>query len=150
MCDLVRSKTGMEVVMLERYVVKPETVDRIRASWIAGPIEGYVSWMAEHRYAAHVVLRRVPLLVQFGAFTAGRGARHLKELPEHVDAFVAEYLRTHGGQPRPEARRKVAWFARTVVEQMLRVALPDLVMSNRRAHKRDPFINQAPCFFAYL
>jgi hypothetical protein len=87
--------------------------------------------MAEHRYAARNVLRHVPLLVQFGAFTAGRGARHLKELPEHVDAFVAEYLRTHDDQPRPDARGKVAWFARTVVEQMLRVALPDLVMSNR-------------------
>ena len=28
--------------MLERYFVKPVTVDRIRASWIGGPIERYV------------------------------------------------------------------------------------------------------------
>jgi integrase/recombinase XerD len=140
----------MEVVMLERYFVKPETVDRIRASWIAGPIEGYVSWMAEHRYAARNVLRRVPMLVQFGAFAAERGARHFKELPEHVDAFVAEYLRIHGGQSRPEARRKAAWYPRSVVEQMLRLAVPDFVMSNRRAHMHDPFISQVPGFFAYL
>jgi integrase/recombinase XerD len=38
--------------MLERYFVKPETVDRIRASWIAEAIEAYVLWMAEHGYAA--------------------------------------------------------------------------------------------------
>jgi len=140
----------MEVVMLERYFVKPETVARIRASWIAESIEAYVSWMVEHRYAARSVFRRVPMLVQFGAFAAERGARHLKELPEHVDAFVAEYLRIHGGQPRPEARRKAEWHPRGVVEQMLRLALPEVVISSRRAHMRDPFINQAPGFFAYL
>src|SRR5215469_18094 len=140
----------MEVVMLERYFVKPETVARIRASWIAESIEAYVSWMVEHRYAARSVFRRVPMLVQFGAFAAERGARHLKELPEHVDAFVAEHLRIHGGQPRPEARRKAEWHPRGVVEQMLRLALPEVVISSRRAHMRDPFVNQAPGFFAYL
>ena len=31
--------------MLERYFLRPKTVDRIRASWIAGPIERYVSWI---------------------------------------------------------------------------------------------------------
>jgi hypothetical protein len=128
----------MEVVMLERCFVKPETVDRILASWIAEPIEAYVSWMAEHGYAARNVFRRVPMLVQFGAFAKGRRARNLKELPEHVDAFVAEYLRKH---------RKPRWHGRSVVEQMLRVALPDLVISNRRTRKRDPFISQAPGFF---
>ena len=30
--------------MLERYFVKPSTVDRIRASWIAPAIEQYVAW----------------------------------------------------------------------------------------------------------
>src|SRR5215813_12758101 len=150
MCDLVRPMNGMEVVMLERYFVKPDTIARIRATWIAEPIEAYVSWMAEQDYAARTVYRRVPMLVQFGAFAAERGARHFKELPEHVDAFVAEYLRIHGGQPRLEARRRVAWYARSVVEQMLRLALPDLVISNRRAHMCGPFISQVPGFFAYL
>ena len=31
--------------MLERYFVKPSTVDRIRASWLAPEIERYVEWM---------------------------------------------------------------------------------------------------------
>jgi integrase/recombinase XerD len=30
--------------MLERYFVKPATVDRVRASWIGGPIEQYIGW----------------------------------------------------------------------------------------------------------
>jgi len=34
------------------------------------------------------------------------------------------------------------------VEQMLRLALPDLVISNRRAHMCGPFISQVPGFFA--
>jgi len=136
--------------MLERYFVKPETVDRIRASWIAEPIEGYVSWLAEHGYAPRNVFRRVPMLVQFGAFAAGRGATHVKDLTAHIDAFVARWLRMHGGKSRSRARRKIACFARSVVEQMLRVALPDLVLGNHRAHLSDPFISQAPGFFAFL
>lgn len=136
--------------MLEQYFVKPETIDRIRASWIAEPIEQYVSWLAEHGYAPRNVFRRVPVLVRFGAFAAGCGARHVEDLPGHVDAFVDEWLRTHGGQPRQAARRKVAHFARGVVEQMLRVALPALVLASHRAHLSDPFIQEAPGFFGYL
>ncbi len=49
--------------MLENYFIKPETVDRIRASWIGKPIEQYVGWLAEHGYAPRNVLRRVPILV---------------------------------------------------------------------------------------
>ena len=32
----------MEVVMLEQYYVKPSTIDRIRANWLAPQIENYV------------------------------------------------------------------------------------------------------------
>ena len=34
--------------MLEHYFVKPDTIDAIRASWIAEPIEQYVAWLAGH------------------------------------------------------------------------------------------------------
>jgi integrase/recombinase XerD len=67
--------------MLERYFVKPVTVDRIRASWIGEPIERYVGWLSEQGYASRNVFRRVPILVRFGAFAAARGARRLDELP---------------------------------------------------------------------
>src|SRR5689334_20581407 len=136
--------------MLERYFVKPTTVDRIRASWIAEPIEQYVCWMAEHGYAARNVFRRVPLLVQFGTFAAAHGARRIEQLPEHVEGFVAEWLRAHGAQARPPARRKVTHFARGVVEQMLRVVLPNLVFAGHRSRLIDPFMQEAPGFFPYL
>ena len=136
--------------MLERYFVKPVTVDRIRASWIGGPIERYVGWLSEQGYASRNVFRRVPILVQFGAFAAARGARRLDELPGHVDAFVAKWLQTNGGRSSPAARRKTASNARGPIEQMLRVALPDLPAANHRPHLSDPFIGEAPGFFAYL
>jgi hypothetical protein len=37
--------------MLERCFVKPSTVDRIHASWLASDIERYVDWMDLQGYA---------------------------------------------------------------------------------------------------
>ncbi len=115
--------------MLEQFFIQPVTVDRIRASWIAEPIERYVGWLAEHGYAPRNVHRRIPMLVRFGAFTAGRGVRRLDDLPAHVDAFVDDWLQTHGGQLNQAARQKTAAVVRNAVEQMLRVALPNHVAS---------------------
>ena len=120
--------------MLERYFVKPATVDRIRASWIGGAIEQYIGWLSEQGYAARNVFRRVPILVQFGAFAAERGARRLDELPGYIDGFVAEWLRVHSGKSGPDACRKIASAARSPIEQMLRIALPDIPAANHRPH----------------
>ena len=49
--------------MLERYYLKPETIDRIRATWLGEPIERYVAWLTEQGYAARSVCRRVPMLM---------------------------------------------------------------------------------------
>jgi hypothetical protein len=73
--------------MLERYFVKPDTLDRLRASWIGEPIEQYVTWLHEHGYAARNVFRRVPLLWQFGEFARAQGATQWEELPHYVEAF---------------------------------------------------------------
>ena len=136
--------------MLERYFVKPATIDRIRASWIGGPIEQYVGWLSEQGYAARNVFRRVPILVQFGSFTEERGARRLDDLPEHIDAFVAEWLRTHGKASSLAASRKIASTARNPIEQMLRISLPALAAASHRPHLHAPFISEAPGFFTYL
>ncbi|GAB4256140.1 MAG: hypothetical protein Kow00129_16770 [Thermoleophilia bacterium] len=56
--------------MLERYFVRPDTIDRIRASWIAEGIERYVAWLTEEAYSPRCVSRRVPLLMKFGEFAA--------------------------------------------------------------------------------
>ena len=51
--------------MLERYFMKPSTVDRIRASWLASEIERYGEWMDSQGYAIRNVYRRVPMLWWF-------------------------------------------------------------------------------------
>jgi integrase/recombinase XerD len=137
--------------MLERYFVRPDTVDRILVSWIGGPVERYVGWLAGHGYATRTVLRRVPILVGFGAFAADRGAARWDDLPAHVDAFVANWLRTRGGgHATAVARRKDANAIRNMVEQMLLIALPDRGAVSHRPHAASPFARQAPGFFAYL
>jgi hypothetical protein len=109
--------------MLEQYYLRPETIDRIQASWIGVLIERYVTWMTERRYAARNVYRRVPLLVKFGTFTQTQGATRWDELPAHRDGFVvahvAEWTAKHPSPVRAAARRKVELFTERVVQQML-------------------------------
>jgi integrase/recombinase XerD len=136
--------------MLEHYFVRPDTVDRIRASWIGEAVERYVGWLAEHGYATRTVLRRVPILVGFGAFAADRGAARGADLPAHVDAFVANRLRPRGGQATAVARRKDANAIRNMVEQMLAIAVPGHCAVSHRPHAASPFAHQASGFFAYL
>lgn len=136
--------------MLESYFVRPQTVDRIRASWIGSEIERYVVWLAENGYAARSVLRRVPLLVGFGDFARVRGARTVEELPVHVDAFVAEWVAEHRGSRRgPDPDRQVAKEIRGPVEQLLALVIPGFVGSGR-SHRPEPFADALPGFFEYL
>jgi len=93
--------------MLERYFVRPATVDRIRASWIGGPIEQYVTSLADNGYAARNVFHRVPLLVQFGEFARERGATHVDDLPAHVDAFVELWTSGTARHADPRGKKKV-------------------------------------------
>jgi hypothetical protein len=60
--------------MLEQYFVKPETIDRIRASWIGAEIEGYLGWLVERGYGTKSIWRRVPIAFAFGEFARERGA----------------------------------------------------------------------------
>jgi Phage integrase, N-terminal SAM-like domain len=52
--------------MLEKYFVRPGTVDRVRASWIGVEIERYVESLDAQGYSWKSVVRRVPPLVEFG------------------------------------------------------------------------------------
>jgi integrase/recombinase XerD len=60
--------------MLEKYYIRPATIDRLYESWIASAVEQYVAWMAERRYADRSVYRRIPILVSFGEFAKTHGA----------------------------------------------------------------------------
>ncbi|QSO53174.1 hypothetical protein JZ785_04630 [Alicyclobacillus curvatus] len=82
--------------MLERYYVRPDTVDRVKASWIGSSIEQYVEWLSENGYASRTILRRVPLLMEFGEFAKRRGATKLEELPEYVEEFSQHWFKNHG------------------------------------------------------
>ena len=82
--------------MLERYFVKPDTIDRIRASWIGELVEQYVRWLTENHYSARTILRRVPILMSFGKYAWGRGAKTWEGLPDYVDPFAEMYFRQRG------------------------------------------------------
>ena len=135
--------------MLERYFVKPETADRIRALWLGPEIERYVVWLAEQGYADRTVLRRVPLLARFAEFAQSRGAATVEDLPAHVEAFITEWL----GRWRPvrggNSARQVAKEVRGPIEQMLELVLSGF-RGTGRAQLKDPFIEALPGFFEYL
>ena len=111
--------------MFERYFVKPETIDGLRASWLGEPIERYVTWLHEHGYSARNVFRRVPLLRQFGEFAQAQGATRWEELPAYVEPFVTVWVQQHSPHcPTEAARRHVASDARNPIQQLLHLLLP--------------------------
>src|ERR1700741_1935394 len=89
----------MEVVMLERYFVKPATIDRIRALWLAPQIERYVEWMDAQGYAGRCIHRRVPLLCHFANFATHHGAIDLSSAAAQVEAFASHWVARHGATP---------------------------------------------------
>lgn len=133
--------------MLEEYFVKPTTVDRLRGSWIAGQIEAYVVWLAEHGYSRSCVLSRVPIVFEFGEHARGAGATSVAELPTYVDDFVAvRVARTHC---RTGTDRQMGKEVRGPVEQFLSVVVAGFESSGR-PHRVAPFADVVPGFFEYL
>jgi hypothetical protein len=137
--------------MLERCFVRPQTVDRIRSSWLGPPIEQYVTWLLERSYVIRDVLHRVPILMHFGAYAQAQGAAAYTELPAHIQGFVEHWLhrpddRRAIGPPRPKLAREV----RGPNEQMLRLIVPGFVGHTRRRDDGWPFSATVPGFFGYL
>jgi integrase/recombinase XerD len=136
--------------MLESYYVRPQAVDRIRASWIGAEIERYVGWLAEQSYSRASVRCRVPVLFAFGEFAWAGGARSVGDLPAHVEAFVAERVPEHrAAQLGVVAARERVKNVRGPIEQMLGLVVPGFTGS-RRALLDVPFIDELPGFFEYL
>lgn len=137
--------------MLDQYYLRPDTLDRIRASWIGEAIAKYVTWLTERGYAARTVHRRVPILMHFGAFAQARGAKHWDELPTHIEPFVADWLTARGHQDQATTRRK-KWTRSVLnlIRQMLRLVLPNDVGGRRSRKPPHPFQDQAPLFLDYL
>jgi integrase/recombinase XerD len=136
--------------MLERYYVRPDSVDRIRSAWIGASIEKYVEWLTEQGYAARTVLRRTPLLMEFGEFAQQRGVTMLDELPGQVEAFTLHWLEKHGQRCKTDqARVKVKEEARNPVDQMLALVIPGF-QDQGRSRASEPFQDAVPGFFDYL
>ena len=110
--------------MLNRYFIRPTTVDRIRASWIGDAIERYVVWLTEQKYAARNVAFRVPVLVRFGEFARKSGANNLDDLPAQIEPFIEDWLNRRK-QGYSETQRSVAARElRNPIRQLLRLILP--------------------------
>lgn len=136
--------------MLERYFIRPDTIDRIRSSWIAEPIERYVAWLTEHGYRPRSVLRRVPILLRFGGFTADRGATAWSDLPAFAEEFVQTCVRERGPHPSPERAHCHANEIRNPIHQMLRLVVPGFVGTSRCRIPGAAFRDRVPGFFVYL
>ncbi|MEI9425416.1 site-specific integrase [Mesorhizobium sp. Cs1299R1N1] len=136
--------------MLEKYYIRPATIDRIQGSWIASTVEQYVAWMAERRYADRSVFRRIPIVVSFGEFAKARGAREVKNLPDHVEPFVQAWIGEHARRRSGRRRKRIGNEVRNPIRQMLRLAVTGYV-GRGRLHKPDnPFERQAPGLLKYL
>lgn len=135
--------------MLERYFVKPQTVDRIRAVWLGPEIERYVAWLSEQGYGDRSVLRRVPLLAQFAEFARDQGANVVADLPARVDAFVDKWVEQRCAPPNGPRALRMAKDTRGPIEQMLELVAPGFRGTGRR-HREDPFVQMLPGFFEYL
>lgn len=136
--------------MLERYYVKPATVDRIRSNVAGAYIEHYVSWLRAEGYADRNVFKRVPILCQFADFASARGAIDGRTALDQVEAFAQYWTSIHGKSCRSDAARaKVAFDARNPVRQMLELALNGCIGSHRQ-RKPFPFEAEAPGFASYL
>lgn len=136
--------------MLEVYYVRPETVDRIRSSWIGKGIEDYVTWLHENRYSQRSVLRRIPIVVRFGDFARSRGATCWEELPDYVEPFVSAWLSGRARRTASVQLKKVGECVRNPVRQMLRLLLSGYPGLGRARKPENPFVECAPGFFEFL
>ena len=135
--------------MLERYFLRPKTVDRFRALWLGPTLDRYVEWLAERQAASNTVQRSVHALIHFSELACARGATTWADLPSHVDPFVDAWMRSRGRWCRTNSDRSVVRSqARTPVEQLLRLIIPGFVGATRRLPL--PFHTCVPGFFPYL
>jgi integrase/recombinase XerD len=140
----------MEDFMLEDYYVKPSTVDRVRASWLAPQIESYLEWLESHRYSRLVVYRRLPLLFHFAEFAQKKGCKDVASCKPYIKEFVSQWLEQHGAKAKSVvAVRKHTIDAECGVRQMLQLACKEPVTRNRR-RRPFPLESEVPGFAEYL
>jgi site-specific recombinase XerD len=137
--------------MLDRYFLRPDTLTRIRSSWIGEAIVTYVTWLTEQDYAARTVYRRVPILMRFGAFAQQQGARQWTDLPAYVQPFVTAWHKAQGPKDlTAKSRNQRAPAVANPIRQMPRLVVADFQPGSRPRKLSHPFPDQVPHFFEYL
>lgn len=138
--------------MLTHYFIRPSTIARIRASWLAPQIERYVERLHTRGYSKGSVRCQIPLLCAFADFARAHGARDPAGARTCVEAFVASRVARRGDSLHSAKKRAGYEHAmRKPVRQLLQVALDgDFQFGGWRSAPRFPFRVQAPGFVAYL
>src|SRR6266403_627874 len=140
----------MEVAMLERFFLKPQTVDRIMGCWLGPRIELYVTALCERGYAARSILRRVPILMEFAEFAAARNADRVERAETLLDAFVVDWLSARRLDRPADARRRDRNLARGTVRHFFSLVVSKCEHRPEKAAWANPFTGQVPEFFEYL
>jgi len=140
----------MEGFMLEDYYVKPSTIDRIRACWLAPQMESYLEWLQAQGYSRLVVYRRLPLLFHFAEFAQKKGCRDVASCKVYIKEFVSQWLELHGAHAKTvTALRKHSIDAECGVRQMLQLACKEPITRNRR-RRPFPLESAVPGFAEHL
>jgi site-specific recombinase XerD len=140
----------MEVAMLERYFLKPQTVDGILGCWLGSRIKAYVTILCDQGYSTRTILRRVPILVEFASFTKANGVVEIEKAAQLVDDFVTNWVSGRRATRPADVRRRDGNLARATVRQFFCLAVSESEYQRARAPLVDPFARQAPGFFEYL
>jgi len=136
--------------MLERFFLKPQTVDRIMGCWLGSRIELYVTALCEQGYSARSVIRRVPILTEFGEFTAARHAASVDRAEMLLDAFVVDWLSARRLDRPADARRRDRNFVRCTVRHFFSLVVWGCDYHPDKAAWAKPFAGQVSGFFEYL
>jgi len=136
--------------MLERFFVKPQTVDRIMGCWLGSQIDQYVTALCEQGYAVRSIYRRVPILTAFADFTAARNVDQTNQAEALVEAFAVDWLSARCADRSADACRRDRNFVGGIVRHFFSQVVSKSEYRCDRAALGDPFAGQVPGFFDYL
>ena len=136
--------------MLERFFLKPQTVDRIMGCWLGPEIELYVTVLCKQGYSIRSILRRVPILTEFAKFAEARNVNQIEQAEALIDAFVVDWVSARRTDRPAEARRRDRNFARGTVRHFFSLAISKSEYHRTKSSWADPFAAQVPGFFEYL
>lgn len=136
--------------MLERFFVKPQTVDRIMDCWLGPQIEQYVTALVDRAYAPRSIHRRVPLLMKFAVFTATHNVERIEQAERLVEPFIIDWLSTRHPDRSADAQRRDRNFIAGVIAHFFGLVVWKAGDEHNRPSLPDPFAAQAPGFFDYI